>query len=154
MHVQSQKVYHTQDMQVCAARQQAQLSRTNTKSQRTYSCGNRIREASCSDAYCFIHTGKRVDLALMQLIDAGGYFRIPRPIPTAGHGKASNDSSKKFMVFADQDLTSAVLFGVRGPEVCFSLCLEQRLIICSLQKCLAQTRCPASLALPALQDPW
>ncbi len=46
--------------------------------------------------------GRGSDLALMQLIDAGGYFRIPRPIPTAGYGESihtnANDSSEKIMV--------------------------------------------------------
>ncbi len=53
-----------------------------------------------------------------------------------------------------QDLTSAVLVGVRGTEVCVYLWLEQRLITCSLQMCLAQAWHPASPALPALRDRW
>lgn len=38
----------------------------------TYNCGSRIREASCSDAYCFIQTGKRLNLAQRDLLTAGG----------------------------------------------------------------------------------
>ncbi len=102
MHVQGQGICRIEGMLVCAAWQQAQISRTNTESWETYSCGNRIREASCSDAYCFINTGKRVDLALMQLIDAGGYFRIPRPIGRDPHSRLREAIAmthrKKFMV--------------------------------------------------------
>lgn len=50
----------------------SKVAKAREREKGTYSCGSRIREASCFDAYCLIQTGKRLNVAQRDLLTAGG----------------------------------------------------------------------------------